>query len=85
MTDTAQRPNSTTAHGPLARRAARRAARPAFDPLSPGEGEAPDLARHQSVRLAPFARQHPERFVDETRRAAFEPEARRRLVLGANH
>ena len=77
MTDIAQRPISTTALEPLARRA--------FDPLSPGEGEAPDLARHHSVWLAPFARQHPERFIDETRRAAFEPEARRRLALGANH
>ncbi len=81
MTDTAHRPISTTAHGPSARRAARRA----FDPLSPGEGEAPDLARHQSVGLAPLARHHPERFIDEMRRAAFEPEARRRLVLGPNH
>jgi hypothetical protein len=77
MTDTAHRPISTSAHGPLAR--------PAFDPLSPAEGEAPDLARHQSVWLASFARQHPERFVDEMRRAAFEPETRRRMALGPNH
>ncbi len=81
MTDTAQRPISTTAHGPSARRAARRA----FAPLPPGEGEAPDPARHQSVWLGRCARQHPDHVIDEMRRAAFEPEARRRLGLGANH
>ncbi len=81
MTDTAHRPISSTAHGPSARRAVRRV----FDPRPPGEGEAPGLARHQSVWLAPFARQHPEQFIDEMRRVAFEPEARRRSVLGPNH